>query len=243
MATRDELIARARARLERYGLPRLTMLLALALAGGAAFLTAVMLLRGGLTTMALRYALAGLAGYLSFILIIRLWITFQRRSAALDAVDALDLLNVTGLPAPSNTGDAMSLAEGGSSGGAGASGPWGNAVEASAGEAASGALDVDEVSFLAVLGGVALAGLIGIAYVVYIAPLLLAEVALDAALVSTLYGRLRRQDMRHWAGTLVRRTWLPAAALIATLAIGGFVMQLAVPDAVSIGGVLAAMAD
>jgi hypothetical protein len=144
---------------------------------------------------------------------------------------------------PQRTGDdAISLARGGRSGGAGASGSWGQPDEGAAVTAASGALDVDELPFLAVLCGVAVGGLIAVGYVVYVAPLLLAEVALDAALVSTFYGRLRREDTRSWTHSLVRRTWAPAAAVIATLAVGGFIMQLVAPGAVSIGGVIAALA-
>ncbi len=78
---------------------------------------------------------------------------------------------------------------------------------------------------------------------IYAAPVLLAEVALDAAIVSTLYRRLSKQDMSHWALTVVRHTWLPALVLIVFAAIGGWALQKAAPDARSIGGVLRALQD
>jgi hypothetical protein len=84
----------------------------------------------------------------------------------------------------------------------------------------------------------ALGGLLAVIWVIYSAPVLLAEVALDAAIVSTLYKRLKKQDMSHWAMTAVRHTWFPAVVLIAFAAVGGWALEKATPDAVSIGGVV-----
>jgi hypothetical protein len=78
-------------------------------------------------------------------------------------------------------------------------------------------------------------------YVISVAPVLLAEVALDAAIVSTLYRRLHKQDMSHWAVTVVRRTWVPALLLLACAAVGGYALQRAAPEADSIGGVVRAV--
>ena len=44
----------------------------------------------------------------------------------------------------------------------------------------------------------------------YAAPVLLAEVALDAALVAGIYRKLRKEDARYWLGSALRHTWLPA---------------------------------
>ena len=92
------------------------------------------------------------------------------------------------------------------------------------------------VAALCVVGG-----FIAIGYVIYAAPILLAEVALDAAIMSALYRRLRREDASHWAMTVVRKTWLPALALMIVAAVAGYALQLAVPDARSIGGVMRAL--
>lgn len=239
--TREELSARAAAIFRYRSFPRLTILIVLALSGAASFLVSVILLDAGMTRMRLRYPLAGVAGYVAFIGLIRLWITYHRRSPSWeDAIDAIDLAD-TGARATISETSPLSIGAGGRSGGAGASTSWGRAAEASAGEAAGGMLDVDEIWYVMMLGVIAFAGFIGLAYIVYVAPLLLAEVALDAALVSTLYAKLRRQDVRHWSKTLVRRTWLPAAGIIVTLALTGLVMQLAAPGAKSIGGVVAAL--
>jgi hypothetical protein len=81
-----------------------------------------------------------------------------------------------------------------------------------------------------------------VGYVIYAAPLLLAEVALDAALVSTAYRKLRREEAGHWAGAVLRRTWLPAVVLVASLVAAGYALQRIVPEAQSIGGVVRALA-
>jgi hypothetical protein len=84
----------------------------------------------------------------------------------------------------------------------------------------------------------ALAGLLAVAFVVYWAPVLLAEVALDAALVGTAYGRLRREDRGYWATTALRQTWAAAAVLVAFMAMLGFALQQVAPEALSIGDVI-----
>jgi hypothetical protein len=68
---------------------------------------------------------------------------------------------------------------------------------------------------------------------------LLAAVAVDAAIVSLVYRRVRRHEQRgHWVHGLVRRTWLPAAGIAGCAAALGWVLQHAVPEARSIGGAL-----
>ena len=73
--------------------------------------------------------------------------------------------------------------------------------------------------------------------VVSAAPILLAEVALDAALVGTAYRRLRREDRHYWATTALRETWLSAAVMVVFMGVLGFALQRLSPDAVSIGDV------
>jgi hypothetical protein len=80
-----------------------------------------------------------------------------------------------------------------------------------------------------------------IGYVIYIAPLLLAEVALDAALVSAAYRRLRKEDVGHWTGAVFRRTWVPAVILVTFMFVAGYAAQRIAPEARSIGGVIRAL--
>ena len=78
-------------------------------------------------------------------------------------------------------------------------------------------------------------------YVVYAAPALLAEVALDAALVAGINRRLRKEDARHWLDSAFRHTWLPALIVASCLYAAGMAFQWAAPDARSIGDVVRAL--
>jgi hypothetical protein len=66
-------------------------------------------------------------------------------------------------------------------------------------------------------------------------------VALDAALISTMYRRLRCDEVQHWTSAVVRRTWLPAAALLLFMAALGFALQHLAPNARSIGAAVRAI--
>ena len=210
---RDDVIAIVRARLIDPGRPRLVVLVILVLAGAAAFGTSVAALRLGLDAMALRYPLATIAGYAAFLALIRLWVALQRDADLVpdpgDLADGTHFVSDV-LPAPSG----------------------------GAPEVFGGSLDLDEGWFLALASACALAGAVALMYVVYIAPVLLAEVVLDAVLVSTVYRRLRREDTAWWAMSVVRRTFWAAALLIAFMGGAGFALQQIAPDARSIGGVV-----
>jgi hypothetical protein len=227
----------------RHDMPRVTMLFIVMGAGGAAFLSAVFALRAGLDSMALRYGLASSAGYLAFAGLIRAWIAVRRTSGdpewALDVASHLvdlDLLDA-----------GMALSPASARGGGAAS--WADhppPVEADigisvVGEVAGAVGGADEAWWLVVAAAMALGGLVAVVYVIYAAPLLLAEVALDAALFSAVYRKVRREDLGHWLGAVWRRTWAPAVGLILFMTAMGFTLQLAVPEARSIGDVLRAL--
>jgi hypothetical protein len=231
--------------------PRLELLLIVSLAGVAAFLTSMWGLRLGLHSMAWRYALAVAVGYGTFLLLIRIWIAWQRRRPdARGASDALDVVSDSGIDIPHSSsivGDEVPLFEAGRSGGGGGGasfGPHASAtrVHTAAGEVTGGIdLDWDELWPLAIAVACVVAGMVAMANVIYTAPVLLAEVGLDAAIMSAVYRRLRREDASHWALTVLRRTWLPALALLVFAVIGGYALQQIAPEARSIGGVMRGM--
>lgn len=88
---------------------------------------------------------------------------------------------------------------------------------------------------LAALLGMALASL----YVVYLAPVLLAEVLVDGAISYALYRHLRHQERRHWLRGVVRHTAWPFTATAVFLAGMGWGMAVYAPEAKSIGEVAA----
>lgn len=215
-----------RHRLASTGAPRLELSLILVLAGTAAFLTSVVALGLGLTSMAGRYALAASAGYLAFIGLVRLWIAWKRGGYPDLDVDPGIGPDLFDLPQPDRgpSVDASRLRSSGSS-------RFDFGLD----------LDLDELWFVVLVLACALGGLLTIGYIVSVAPLLLAEVALDAALFTAVYRRLHERDASHWAATTLRRTAVPAMVLIVFVGLTGFSLERIAPDAQSIGGVIDAL--
>lgn len=268
MTTRAALVSELRHRLERHGSPRRTVLVILTLAGGAAFLGSVLALAAGVESMALRYGLSVLAGYVAFILMIRIWIRLRQREwGPEELLDAANVVGPSPWPPPMPSPD---LFAGGRSGGAGGGSAWAPAtggrplpmsgshsavlsdgmkveglepygMEVDGAQVAGSFLDLEDLGWIVVALLVAAGGVVCLSYVIYTAPVLLAEVALDAALVSTVYRRLRAQDAGHWSLAVLRRTWLPAAGLALFVSVLGFALQQIVPQARTIGGVIRAL--
>ena len=239
--------ARLARHLENFSAPRLQLLLIMIAAAGVAFLASVALLWSPaeiFELMAPRYAVAALCGYLGFILLIRVWIALHR--PATDGVD-LDVGDVLDAIVPCSSvpsfDDSPSVFSGGRSG-AGASHPRLD-METSDGRSSgswSSGFDLDDGVWLLVAAAAAVAGLAAIGYVIYMAPMLLAEVALDAAIISVLYRRLRRDEQGYWLTTVLRHTWAPAVVLVVFAFVAGFALQQAAPDARSIGAVVQSFA-
>jgi hypothetical protein len=242
---RREAIAHIRNRLVATGYPRVMILAILMLSGAAAFLFSAAALTAGIERMALRYPLAALVGYSVFLLLIRVWISWKRGDLHGDVPGDL-LLD---LPLPSvpdaDVNPGSVLFAGGRSGGGGGGAAWDSSGAAARSPELSDAFDVDAGELwpaIAVAVGV-LAGALALAYTVYIAPVLLAEVLFDAAVVTAFYRHLRTGDKTHWARSLIRRTWIPAASLAVFLMLAGFGLQRLAPSAHSIGAVLRALAS
>ena len=79
------------------------------------------------------------------------------------------------------------------------------------------------------------AALVAIFYVIYAAPVLLAEILVDGALVTGLYTKLKGVEQRHWLRAAVRRTLLPALIAALFFSIAGYALQKAAPKARSVG--------
>jgi len=215
------------------------MLLILTLSGFGAFITSVGMLHGGLSNMALRYVAASVVGYLLFLSLIRLWIAMQRRNQQpdLDPIDALDIGDGLGSgELPAFTGG------GGAFGGGGAQGSFGgpSVNSPSSGLLEGSALDLEEAGLIVVALIVLVAGALALIYLVYVSPLLFAEVLLDAAVVGTLYGRARRHERQHWMRGVLRRTALAALVLCCFAGLAGFFLQSISPEATSAGAALRA---
>jgi FtsH-binding integral membrane protein len=211
----------------RMAAPRFQMMLMLAVTGGVGFLTSYMLLQAGMDSMAARYPIAVGVAYLVFFLLLRIWISLQHDPLEhvgdiLDAADAVE--------------GVASLADGGQVG----STPHSDSDLPSFGFDLA---DGDSVVFLVVVAAVGAVALGAVFYVLYLAPLLLAEVLVDGVLLVGLYRRLKRPQPQYWVFGAIRRTWVPAAIVAVTFFVAGAVFQDLAPGARSIGGVWKAVSS
>jgi len=234
---------------------RREMSLGVIVAGVTGLLTSFVALHLGLSRMAVRYPLAVAVAYLVFLGYLWIWlrthglrIRSEARNRALD-ISPLDL-DVVQFPFRLDSGAAFEgFGQGGGFSGGGGGADWGNAaaevpthaaavaqVGKKAGSGADVDLDVGDGAWVLLVAGVAAALVVGAAiYVVYIAPVLFAEILLDAALAGGLYHRLRAVDGRSWWRSAIRRTIIPAAASALVVSVAGGIMQSVYPYASSIG--------
>lgn len=246
----------------RLSMPRLQISAILALTALSAFIVSAVLLRLGVTEMAFRYPVAVIAGYVVFLLLLRVWIYLNTEETlgtadldgsgdlSLAALDAIDDIGVGGSSASGTFGG------GGDFAGAGAGGDWGDAKAVvpvpvgfssgggssslSSGSGSGGGLgsfdfDLDEGLALLLVAVVLIIAFSAIIYVVWIAPILFAELLVDAAIVGSLYKPVKNIERTHWLLTALKKTGIPALIVLILFAIAGFIMQAAVPEAVTIG--------
>lgn len=266
LPSRARLVEETRELLLRTSLPRLQMSVLLALTGASGFLTSYILLKAGVGSMALRYPVAVMVAYGVFLLLLRVWLAIQKDDwgDASDLVDVGDLAEI----AVDGVVRAGKGAEEGFSGGGGSFGGGGSSTSFQApaplasysqqapvavrsasvgGQSGGGSgfsfnFDVDEPAALLVLLALlvlAVAVLGAAFYVLWTAPVLLAEVLVDGLILGGLYRRLRKTEAPgHWVFAAIRRTWIPALIVAALFSLAGHLLQKAAPEARSIGPAL-----
>ena len=208
--------ARATAALQRYfeerSYPRTMLTLLLLLAGAPGFLVSAGMLRIGYYHMWFRYPVAVLAGYGVLLGLVRGWVELEKGS-----FDPDDPVMKTALAAKQTQSKRSS--------------DWWDSldflnVDFSDGDL--GCIPVLLVGGVVVLFAAVVAAVIG-------APALIAEVFLDAFLVTVLYRRLRIAEKEHWLGTAIRKTWSLALVAAGALALIGWTLEQLAPGAHSIG--------
>jgi hypothetical protein len=259
---RERAVQSVRTSLMRRASPRMHMLGLVTVTGGAGFIASYLLLHAGLRSMGLRYPLAAALGYAVFLSLVWLWLRRYRLKA--DVRREKDRthvdLDITQLPFDELFSSEPSAPEpfGGFGGGGGFSGGGGGSDWAEAptsfnaaatvprsggGSGVSGGggwdLDLDEGAlWLIPIAIIAAVVLCVVAYMLYLAPTLFAELLLDAGLAAGLYRKLLRAERQSWLMTAVRSTAIPACFVAALLALAGTIMQGVYPDAVSVGAVV-----
>ncbi len=208
--------------------PRLDMLFIVFWTGLSGFLASFLMLHLGLSIMWMRYPLAIGCAYLMFLALLWFWLRFQQRSnmhcSFDDAANPNDIMHVVDMALDEQSLGKVELA-------------GDTPTSASAADIAE-SLDLDGCVLIAIVitalfGALALCG-----YLVWLAPSFLAEILVDAVLMSKIYGKLRLTDRPHWSRTTIRHTLIPVLLLAVCFAVGGLMMQMLVPSAQSIGPVV-----
>jgi hypothetical protein len=197
---------------------RVEMVAIVAVTGLVGFGVSAGLLHAGLSSMARRYSVATVAAYGVFLLVVRLWAERRRRELAW--TPPYEALRARA-PQPDLSRPEEEWWNGLS--------PFGRVYTV------RHLLSlVIPLAMVAVMCG----WLVALAWVVWTAPALLAEVLLDVALVAGLYRSLRSLEPHSWLRTVIRRTWKPAVVVVVVLAGFGWVAQTALPEVDSIGDLL-----
>ncbi|RJG11392.1 hypothetical protein D3872_19910 [Massilia cavernae] len=214
------------------------MFLLVALTGGAGFFASFVMLRTGIVEMWIRYLLSFGVAYVVFLFLLWLWLRTK-------ANDYIDVIDVSGLPTWSHDAPTpVYSGKGGTFDGDGASGSYELASDATLRSAEPAGItdnalgsvaDADEFAIplgvILVLAAILFSSL----FMVYSAPLLFAELAVDGLLSASLYRRLRGLETRHWLETALRKTALPFAMTAIAISAAGWTMAHNAPGTHSVG--------
>ncbi|MGJ5815721.1 hypothetical protein [Paludibaculum fermentans] len=206
-------------------------------------LASKLLLMAGLTAVLVRYPLAVLIAYLVFVGLTRLWVAYvlldvpSRKQAGSGFGSGVDLGNVdipfwggsSGGSAPASGGMSMSFG-GGDSGGGGASDVWGVADTGASPVSAGGGgghgisfpsldldIDLDDGIWIIALLALLVMVLFGAGgYLIYAAPQILPDIALNALLASCLTGAAKKAEAKGWLRSVFGATWIPLLLILLT---------------------------
>lgn len=242
--------------LEQQDYPRLQMTLMVMGTALAGMLASWVLMRMGIVHMGWRYGCSVACSYLAFLGLLRIWLHFEGRRLQVDmgfvdAEDVVDLVDeASDIELPSFRGSGGSSAAPGSgfvnspqapmllpqpvpmdaqpvvSGGGGGSGSF------------DLSLDGDEAVVVILVAAAVAGALLAACWIIYQAPTILADVALNGALSAGLYKRLKKaEESGNWTFSAFKRTALPFTLVGILFAVAGHYMQSYAPEARSVGGV------
>jgi len=215
----------------------------------------------GMRSMLARYLLAVCVSYAVFFCFMRIWLWYVGASpkddqshSTLEVVDALDTgqLSIGVGPEGTGIGDNTSVAfsgRGGDFGGGGATDMWGDepttsvAVHSSVGTSGhrgssgkSGGwgfdFDLGDEGIVLIALGLLVLVIFGAgAYLIYAAPEILTEAALEAVLAAGLIKASRKITRQGWMGSVLRATYVPFLVVLVMTAVFGVVAQRYYPNA------------
>ena len=229
---RQERILKRRLKLKllKYGNPRWQMSLILGLTGIAAFTVSTLILRFGVTAMWVRYSTAVFVSYFAFLYALSIWIQLTlRRGYEDDAEEQIEETVEDFLDGDAHARDSHINDEAGSS----------FSENESISDNIASAFDIDESLIALIIGIVAIGSLLSISiYMIFTAPVFLAEILLDAALMYGLFKRVQTLRKRHWLPSAIKSSWGYFAIVLVLFSIGGYLIQFNIPEAVSIGDLI-----
>lgn len=248
--------------LEQQDYPRLQMTLMVVGTALAGMLASWVFMHMGIIHMGWRYGCSVICAYMAFLGLLRIWLHFEGRRiqvdmGIVDAEDVVDLVDeASDIELPSfhgggGGGGASSVdssletspqapmilsqpvpmtPQSTVSGGGGGSGSGGGSFDFS--------LDGDEAVVVILILAALAAALVAAFWIIYQAPTILADVALNGALSAGLYKRLKKvEEGENWVFSAFKRTALPFAVVGVLFAVAGHYMQAYAPEARSVGGV------
>jgi hypothetical protein len=191
-----------------------------------------LLLKIGLHSMPIRYPVVVVFSYLMFFLFIRLWLHYIQKASHLKSSDSgfVDVpLGVDSGTGPSVGGPDFPGPQGGTFGGAGASGNYGDSSSVSGQFAATAAghsegsswnsglgdIDLDKGWLVLAVLGLLLALIFGVGiYVIYAAPTILSEAAVQIILAASFIKASKRMNHPDWVGSIFKATWIPLVIVL-----------------------------
>jgi hypothetical protein len=208
---------------------RFHMGLILCAVAAAGVLSSRLLLMAGVHSVLLRYPLAVGGAYLLFFALIRLWIAYVQPGRSME----LELGDVDWPEGGGGSGPGVVRFGGGDSGGGGASSSW--AASSGSGSGSGVDIDVDDGFWILIALAVLIAVVFGSgAYMVYVAPQILPDVAVHAAVASGLIHAGRKMEKRCWAESLFRCSVIPFLLVVAAAAALGYAVHSSCPKAVKL---------
>lgn len=191
----------------------MTLICLITICGGTLF--SKLLLFADVSHPAKRYFCAVVFAYALFFLLIKLWMHFHFDSgshtqyeSSLDAVDALDAADIASHTVQYELAESKGVLED-----------------------VSSAADADEFWVLVLFIAVIAAVLGSSAYLIYQAPEILLDAALDGVLVASLVRGARQAHGEGWALVILKKTWIPFAIVLIIASVLGAVIKHNCPEA------------
>lgn len=206
----------------------------------------------GMDGMGLRYALSVLGAYGFFFLLVRMWVWYAAGIAVQISLpdlsssrgDIIPDVGVGNWGGGSGGGVPFRGFQGGDAGGGGASDLFDAPVLSSSGGGGGGGgsgsldLDLDEgIWIVLVLAVVVIVIAVAGGYLIWMAPEILPEVALECAIGAGLVKQLREGES-GWARRLLWKTWIPLTIVVAIAFSAGAFIQSTCPGATHVRAAL-----